>query len=83
MNTCAMCKYFQFKCSAQYSWGQCLHPDILNRRIMYFSPEHVDEVFQHPDPEKLRQALQDYGRIYIRENAFGCILHKPVDNPRV
>lgn len=75
MNICVTCKYFQFKFSGEHSWGQCLQPTMLNREIMRISFDPPRDMTKE-DLALLQQDLRNYGRVYFREDMFGCILHE-------
>lgn len=75
MNTCATCKHFQFKYSGDYSWGQCLQPQMLNRDIMQIKFDPPRDMTKE-NLTILRQDIRNYGRVYFREDMFGCILHE-------
>ena len=73
---CATCKYFQFKFSGEHAWGQCLHPQLLEREIVMMDLDRIDLTQNMTTEERyvFNQNVKDYGRIYFREDAFGCIL---------
>jgi len=72
--TCKTCEYFNFKVSGTYAWGNCLHPEVMEVQRISFS--QVDEIFDHPEPEKFRDAVKKYAKILYREDVFGCRLHR-------
>jgi len=73
MNTCKTCDYFNFKVSGDHAWGECLCLPVINSQKISLSL--VNEIYQHPDPNDLLTAVNNYGRILYRENTFGCIYH--------
>jgi hypothetical protein len=70
--TCETCRYFNFKVSGEDSiaWGNCLSEEVQGSQ--YISLSLVHEIFEHPEPEKLREAIRNYARIEYREDIFGC-----------
>ena len=71
--TCKTCNYFNFKVSAIHAWGECLKPEVINSQKISLSL--VNEVFEHPEPTRLKEAIKNYGRILYREDTFGCMYH--------
>lgn len=73
--TCKSCRHFNFKVGTDVVWGECLHSEVINSQ--YISLSLVHEVFEHPEPHKLMEAIKNYARICYREDLFGCRFHEP------
>lgn len=70
---CKTCDHFNFKVSAEYSYGECLNSHV--QAAQHISLSRVSEVFNHPDVERLLNAIDSCARIYYREDMFGCRFH--------
>ena len=75
MYTCKTCANFNFKASRSdgVAWGNCLSKRVNDSQ--YISLAHVSEIFGYPEPERLVKAIEEYARIYYREDTFGCRFH--------
>lgn len=73
-STCATCRFFQFKASAEHAWGQCLNETMTKGQKIVLTM--VEEVLKHPNPAALQNDIKLYGRIYYREDVMGCIYHE-------
>jgi hypothetical protein len=75
--TCKTCTNFNFKVRGAngIGWGTCLSKDV--HESQYISLSLVQEIFEHPRPDELREAIKNYAMIEYREDAFGCRFHSP------
>lgn len=66
---CANCCWWNFKVSAEKSFGECLNPKVGDN--IHISWSLVHEIYELP--EEVRTAIKQYARVYFEEDNFGCI----------